>query len=233
MDLVERVDSLVGKDSAILVHGIGCQEFIDYLYDDQNDVPTDMVEFGTELFNRYARIIYRITNYIKPKTIVEIGTREGRSTDAFTRVVATTDGHVYSFDPVRQKTFVSDAGKAHWTFHEMKGEEGYQEHADGIGLIDLLYIDCDPHSLENTRIWLNNYWIKQLRRGGYLLMDDACPQHDTVVADKNYDGVWRILKDYGVLSGLLEFLAGNNNIEYAFTVFNNHRNGFAVVKIKE
>jgi predicted O-methyltransferase YrrM len=234
MELTDRIDALVGRDNAILKDGPGCQEFIDYLYD-ESSVPSDMREYGHENFNRYTKILYKIANRIQPKLVVELGVREARSTHAFTRVLRNTGGHVYSFDPTPVGgIFVEDSYKDLWSYNELMGEEGYERYGKELQNIDLLYIDTDPHSFEQMHMWLHHYWIKNVRKGGFIVCDDCCPQHDIAVSSREYSDVWRVVKDYGIISALLLYIDENNSeIDYAFTAFNNHSNGFAVIKLGE
>jgi hypothetical protein len=241
MDWTPRINELVGKDSYILKEGAKCQAFIDYLYENNIfDDPeiTSMPEQDNRLFKGYRVPLYKIASWIEPARIVELGTREGRSADSFVRAVNNwykvnnrEDSQVFSFDPVPVAGVVVKYPEL-WTFYPLTGEEGYEKHREQIDNIDLLYIDVDPHYLEPTLSLLNDYWVNNIRRGGYIVLDDSAPQFDASVAQIEYPGVWRPVRDYGVLRAILMLLEKKGDeIEYCFTVFNNQNNGFAVIKL--
>jgi hypothetical protein len=238
MNWTERINALVGKDFFIHKDHLGVKDFIDYLYRpyEKGDRLLDsMEEVGTDIFFKYRKPLYDIASYTGAKIICECGIREGRSSDAFTRVVSKSNGKVFSYDPVLlPETFVKGEFRKYWYYYEMTGEEGYKRNGDLQNNLDLLYIDVDPHSKFQTDIFLSdNYWVNSVRRGGYVVLDDCNPQHDENVSGLEYSGVWRVVRDYGVLSSILEFLDKNEDrIGYCFTVFNNQANGFAVIKFK-
>ena len=248
MDWTKRINVLVGQDFYIHKNsedpGV-VKNFIDWLYRpyEKSDVLLDsMEEVDTDIFFKYRRPLYDIAYYTGAKKIVECGIREGRSSDAFTRVVSKRGGKVYSFDPVLlPETFVKPPFTDYWEPHEMTGEDGSRifgwvnDNEDHINMIDLLYIDVDPHHLEDSRrfIKIDAYWMNNLKKGGFLVLDDICPQHDASVGSLDYSSVWRVVRDYGVLRSSLEMLDRDyDNIDYFFTVFNNQANGFAVIKLK-
>jgi hypothetical protein len=232
----ELVSSYVGQDSFIIKDGPRCSEFVEYLYKPytRGDADLDSVnEQGTRAFDGYKRVLYNIANFIEAKTIVELGVREARSSDVFTRVVSKRDGMVYSFDPTPVGgLFITESYKKYWEFHPLMGEDGYEQFGSQIKNFDMLYIDTDPHSREQMNMWLSGYWINNIRKGGYIVADDTAPQHDELVGDTEFDGVWRPVRDYGVFGGLLNYILSNDNkIEYAFSVYNNQSNGFSVIKL--
>lgn len=243
MDWTKRIDELVGSDYFIIKYSPECEKFIDYIYD-EGDLSTDseiisMPEQDDKLFKSYRVPVYKIASWMEPARIVELGTREGRSADSFVRAVHNWkdvndrgDSKVFSFDPNPIKGVNVKYPKL-WEFHAMTGEDGYRKFGSEYENIDLLYIDTDPHTLDQTRMWLKYYWVNNVRPGGIIAMDDCCPQHQAEVKGKQYDGVWRVTDDYGILRALLEYTDENEHkIDYAFTVFNNHCNGFAVVRLK-
>jgi predicted O-methyltransferase YrrM len=235
MDWTKRIGELVGQDYFIMKYGPDCDDFIKYLYRDYSggDPELDsMPEQNDKLFNSYRKPLYDIARFAKAEWVVELGTREGRSADSFVRAVG-DKGWVVSFDPNPIEGVIVTYPER-WTFHTLTGEDGYEQYGDTINNVDLLYIDTDPHTLSQTRMWLKDYWINVVRPGGFIVMDDCCPQHQEPVKGIKYDGVWQVTDDYGILQALLEFVDENDHrIDYAFAVFNNQCNGFAVIKLKD
>jgi hypothetical protein len=232
---IETVHSYVGKDINVFKDGVGCQEFVDYLYRDYRggDSLLDSIsEQNDPIFKNYKKVLYNIANYIRPKVIVELGVREARSTDMFTRVVSTTGGKVFSFDPTPIGHPRMGPYQDFWEFHPLMGEEGYAQFGSIIKEIDLLFIDTDPHSKEQMDMWFTKYWINNVKKGGFVVADDVAPQHDVILKGREYPNVWRPVRSFGVFSSLLEFVeTQSNKIDYAFSVYNNHCNGFAVIKL--
>lgn len=231
-----RINSYVGQDAIILKDGEGCKEFIDFLYKPYwgGDPLLDSISEHDRIlfFTMYKKILYKIAKYIKPKLVVELGVREARSSDTFTRVVSTTGGKVYSFDPTPIGHTFMGPYTDYWEFHPCTGEHGYVQMGETIKNIDMLFIDTDPHSKVQMDMWLSQYWIKNVKSGGFIVADDAAPQNDELVSGQNYEHIWRPVRNYGVFSSLLEYVDRESaSIEYAFTVYNNHANGFAVVKL--
>lgn len=240
IDWTKRIDALVGQDFYVHKDHKDVTNFIDYLYRpyEKGDRLLDsMEEVDTDIFFKYRKPLYDIAYYTGAKTIVECGIREARSSDSFTRVVSKRGGKVYSFDPVfLPETFVKEPYTQCWEPHELTGEDGYEKYGDKIKNIDLLYIDVDPHHYLDSAYFISmqNGWIRNIKPSGYLILDDICGQHDESVKDIEYSNVWRVLRDYGVLRAFLEFIDDNSSkIDYAFTIFNNHANGFAIIKLKD
>lgn len=241
MDWTKRIDELVGQDFFIHKNGENpdaVKNFIDYVYapyEKGDELLDSMEEVGTDIFFKYRKPLYDIAYYTGSKTILECGIREGRSSDAFTRVVSRRGGKVFSYDPVfLPETFVKGEFRKYWHYHEMTGEEGYKYNGDTEKDLDFLYIDVDPHYFSPTYELVSGYWRNNLRKGGYIVLDDVAAQFDSEVKSIEYSGVWRPVRDYGTCKAMLTFLDENYDIiECCFTVFNNQANGFAVIKIKD
>jgi hypothetical protein len=239
MNWTTRIHELVGKDFYIHKDNGEVKDFIDYLYrpykEGDQDIDTMEERGDRKMFDLYKRVLYNIAVYTHAEKVVECGIREARSSDAFTRAVSKENGRVISFDPMFvPRVFVKDPYKQYWEPHEVTGEEGYKIFGTLVNNIDLLYIDVDPHYYNPTHSLLEGYWSKNVRKGGYIVLDDAAPQFDESVASIEYEGVWRPVRDYGVLRAILEFLDANDQrVDYCFTVFNNQANGFAIIKLGE
>ena len=183
----------------------------------------------------YDYYLYDIVVTLHPTKIVELGVREARSTNAFIRAFAHLKrGRLYSFDPEPHenlKHFISNH-KDYWEFHRRTGEEGYNLLKNTVGRIDMLFIDTDPHSYEQTKTWLNDYWINSVGSGGYVILDDCAPQHQDGV--KVIKGAFDGKANFGTLKALCEWIEENDNIiEYVFIVGARDNNGLAVVKFNE
>jgi hypothetical protein len=240
MDWTKRINELVGKDFYIHKDHPDVKDFIDYLYapDSEEDLEVfrDMPEFGEPLFDKYTKVLYKIANYIKPKVAVELGVRQGRSSLSYLKVLEQIGGVLHSFDPVRASDVMLNENEPNWRFYEMKGEEGYEKYGDQIGKIDMLYTDVDPHHLSDSlyHISFQNGWMRNIRPSGHLILDDVAPQYQSAVRSIDYEGVQRIVRDYGTVQAMLILLDEHyNKIDYCFTVFNNHCNGFAIIRLKE
>lgn len=136
------------------------------------------------------------------RTIVELGTRECHSTQALVRAASLTGGRVFSYDPERYTGRIEERYLSRWEFHQQTGEDGYREW-DKSKRIDLLFIDTDPHSYEQTAMWLSQHWIDSLAPGALILLDDAAAWVDPQIG-------------FGVNRAAHEFVVANTQrIEFA------------------
>jgi predicted O-methyltransferase YrrM len=111
--------------------------------------------------------------------VVELGVRSGVSTSAFLAALETDrKGHLWSFDIAPADVPQDFRDSEHWTFTE----------TDGLGElaldtapkeIDVLFIDLDPHSFEQTLTALT-LWVPRIVPGGVALL------HDTEWPEINY-----------------------------------------------
>ncbi|QRO01906.1 class I SAM-dependent methyltransferase [Archangium violaceum] len=106
------------------------------------------------------------------KTIVELGTRMCNSTNALVRAASLTGGRVYSYDPAMFRGRVDVKYHPFWEFHQYTGEDGYRVW-DKNKKVDVLFVDTDPHTFEQTQMWLSEYWFQVLAPGALILLDDA------------------------------------------------------------
>ena len=172
----------------------------------------------------YANIFHDLTVIVDAKTVVELGTRRGISANGFIRALKHTGGHLFSFDPVDEIKYsiFCDGYESVFTFEEITGEEAYIKYKDKLSNIDILYIDTDPHSYEQTKTWLNKYWINNV--SGIIMLDDCAPQHQQKEGQE--DG-------YGVLRAVEEFVTDNTDrIAYALSICNG-KDGICIIKLKE
>jgi len=114
----------------------------------------------------------------QPRWMVELGTRHGTST----RVMrSASNRHLLTIDPVDATKYLEGCDCTIWT---MTGEEAFGKY---LWEADLMFIDTDPHSYEQTKGWLETWVDKKLRRGGIAAF------HDTISCK---DGVNRALEEW-------------------------------------
>jgi predicted O-methyltransferase YrrM len=194
-----------------------------------------------EYFQFCRTAIYRLATNINAKNIVELGVREGYSTTAFSAHLNRRGGSLTSFDPVWSEDLFrkENLEECDWAYYEMTGEEGYMRYGSVIINVDLLYIDTDPHTYDQTKMWLHDYWIHNVRPGGYIVLDDCSPYFqrgiDQQRVPQEVNG-YRLMNvgEWGVLQAILEFVdEQNDKIEFAFSVWNHSSPGTAIIKLKE
>ncbi len=154
------------------------------------------------------------------KTIIELGTASCYSTQGLIRAASLNGGKVFSFDPCMYTGYISPAYRSYWQFAQLTGEEGYAQW-DKSKQVDLLYIDTNPHSYDQTRMWLNEHWIKSLRPDGLILFDDGAEWEQQELG-------------FGVLEAVNQFVEQNQERVEFFLIEDNVSpfHGIAVVKLK-
>jgi predicted O-methyltransferase YrrM len=218
----------------------GGSDLIEIVTVSRPDLPKNRVP---PYINRARETLYNLVRYIKPKKTVELGVREGHSTTAIIKaLVENGRGTLDSFDPVwSEDLFIRGnlEDNLSWFYHEMTGEEGYVWKKHSLDAVDLLYIDTDPHTYDQTKVWFNEYWIHNVRPGGYIALDDCSPYFQegvdisTVPDSVNHyklmnKGLW------GVTRAIVEFVEEQDDkIEFAFSVWNHSSPGTAIIKLKE
>lgn len=105
-------------------------------------------------------ILYSLAMETKPAVIVELGTRQGTSTRTLAFVAKLLGATFYTVDPDPGcHDFIKDIlHPEHCIFLNMTGEHAFT--ADVTPSPDLLFIDTDPHTYEQTLGWLNT-WVRQ------------------------------------------------------------------------
>jgi len=125
-----------------------------------------------------APLLYSVVRLLKPRRVVELGTRHGIST----RVLAEGldgDGALYTIDPEDCRPHLDHVA---CTFIELPGEAAF-ERAPGLWA-DVLFIDTDPHSYDQTLGWLDTWVQHRLVAGGVAMFHDIVPaRRDIRVAD--------------------------------------------------
>ena len=243
MDTTEFINRYAGQET-IVYTGLGptVVELIEKLTTDDGTLPRK----GIRDYNNRARVVlYNLVRHINSlPDIVELGVREGFSTTAFAAALGDKSrGYLTSIDP----EWHEELFKRHlmvdcmWKYHQMTGEERYRQlEAKGhYPYIDVLYIDTDPHDYEQTRMWLHEYWIQNIRPGGYIMLDDCSPyfqQGVDLAKVPAFVGDFQVVNagEWGVLRAILEFIEEQSDrLDYAFSVWNHSSPGTAIIKLRE
>jgi hypothetical protein len=185
----------------------------------------------------YGRACHDSVLISEAKLVVELGTMFGLSSSAFLRALILNNGKLISFDPnmkLIRYEWMPEGFDDYWTRYEMTGEKGYNRFGSEIKNIDMLYIDT-THSYENTIGLLTNYWVRNIRPGGYITMDDATPHFQAEGNKHNFPGLFSSgLYHYGVLRAVLEFVDKySDKLEFAYIVDTRDAKGFVIIKFKE
>ena len=141
-------------------------------YERRRSLPSDIVDHLPELYH-WARG-WPFAH------IAELGTGgasrgpggSGNSTSALLAGVEVTGrGHVWSFDI--EPPDVPDAFREseHWTF-TLADALREKALAEAPAELDVLFVDLDPHSFEQTLTALT-LWVPRVRRGGVVLLHDT------------------------------------------------------------
>lgn len=153
------------------------------------------------------------------RTVVELGTAACYSTQGLLRAASLNEGKVFSFDPCMYTGYVPPKYRSYWVFTQSTGEEGYSQW-DKSRQVDLLYVDTNPHSYEQTKMWLEKYWIKSVKPDGLILFDDGAEWAQQELR-------------FGVLEAVKQFVEQNwERVEF-FLIEDNSSpfHGIAVVKL--
>jgi len=173
-------------------------------YERRLRTPSDIQQHLPELF-RWAATQH-------DANVVELGTRSGNSTAAFLAACELRGrGFVWSFDLAPADVPWELTGP-HWSFRQLDAL-GVRAQAAAPDLIDVLFIDLDPHSFEQTADALR-LWVPRVRPGGVVLCHDTeWPEINARCPDPHDSGVGRALDDFCRERGLSwENRAGNNGL---------------------
>jgi predicted O-methyltransferase YrrM len=186
----------------------------------------------------YATSLHNFVINSGVKIIVELGILEGVSSSAFLRAMSwRKEGHLWSFDPNTTNIkwwWMPPEWQTYWNYYSMMGEAGYRSYGESVGEIDAVYIDT-AHTYDDTVNFLNNYWIHNVREGGYILVDDCTPNFQAEVdRAKIPDGYWADAQGYGILRPVMEFIEQrNDDIEFAYIMNAVYSSGVCVIKLKD
>jgi len=146
--------------------------------------------------------------------VVDLGVRTGNSAAAFLAAAQVArNGKVWSFDldvPDVPELFWRSRA---WSFHQLDALS--QEALDaGPAMADVLFVDLDPHSYEQTLAVLR-LWVPMVRPGGVVLCHDTeWPEINGVAPGSAESEVGRALDDFCAEMGGLawENRHGNNGL---------------------
>jgi len=236
MDYKNKINSLLGEDLLIFKGDKESEEFIDkYNAIDTTEFDNKIAAFHEDSNNiLYMKAIYKFAKCAEVTSVVELGTRGCYSSLAFLEAMG-AEGELYSFDPVigGNSLLKADEVNPRWNRYEKFDYDGYAELSDSIKNFDMLYIDTDPHSYDQLFQQLRNWWINNLKSGGYLLLDDHSPLHQVETFGNRPAGLFNVNAQFGTLRATLEFIEERyDDIHWAFSVENNYSNGIAIIKFK-
>jgi len=120
-------------------------------------------------------LLYALGCAVQPAVIVELGTRQGTSTRTLAYLAKKIGAHFFTVDPDPGcQDFIKDLlHPEHCVFLNMTGE-----HAFSAGVTpapDLLFIDTDPHTYDQTKMWLETWVRTSLPHGGVAAFHDTVP----------------------------------------------------------
>ena len=135
-------------------------------------IPAEVVVHGTGTdVEEELPILYALTMLLRPAMMVELGTRQGTSTRTLALAAQKVGATFVTIDPVDCRPYLEGVN---CIFLQATGEETYAQ-----GLVapcDLLFLDTDPHTRDQTMMWLET-WVKDL-----LLPGGVAAFHDTIPA---------------------------------------------------
>jgi len=105
----------------------------------------------------------------RPRTTVELGTRMGVAIRTLLHAVGHWGGRVVTVDPDDCRADL-DGLACEFVWDTGEGLFGRWE-----GGVDLLYVDTDPHTYEQTRGWLDTWVDARLSPGGVAIFHDVVP----------------------------------------------------------
>lgn len=150
--------------------------------------PSDIQQHLPELFRHAARL---------GGGVVELGTRSGNSTAAFLAACELRGrGFVWSFDLDQADVPPEFGSSQYWAFRQLDALGPRAWTAVTVPAVDVVFIDLDPHSYEQT-IDALKLWAPRVRPGGVVLCHDTeWPEINARCPDPHDSGVGRALDDY-------------------------------------
>lgn len=131
--------------------------------------------------------------------VLELGTRSGVSTSAFLAAAGT--GHVWSVDLAVPGVPDEWHDLGSWSFLRADALDG-EALQWAPRWVDLLFIDLDPHSYEQTRRALNLWWPRVTPGGAALLHDTEFPEINGMPTPVDESEVGRAVADFCAGRGL-------------------------------
>lgn len=160
-------------------------------YERRLERPSDIRQHLPELFRETL-----VRAVLRGARVVDLGVRTGNSTAAFLAAVQVArNGRVWSYD-----LDVPDVPELFWQLRSWKFQQMdalSQEASDaGPAAADVVFIDLDPHSYEQTLAALR-LWVPTIRPGGVVLCHDTeWPEINGVAPGSAESEVGRALDDF-------------------------------------
>ena len=150
---------------------------------------------GTDV-HEDAPLLYALIRAYQPSLIVELGTRQGTTARTIAQAAREIDAQFITIDPDPGcHGFIAPyVTPRYFEFRQMTGEQAFGSLAP-----DLLFIDTDPHTYDQTRMWLET-WVKDaLMPGGVAAFHDTVPARPEIAVGRacrewatiHPDYVWR------------------------------------------
>ena len=118
-------------------------------------------------------ILWAVAHQLAPEVAIELGTRQGLSTRTLAHAMraAGCGSRLMTIDPDPGcRTYLQGVD---CVFLPMTGERAYDHRALArLPGVDLLFVDTDPHTYEQTRMWLYTWVLRRLRAGGVAAFHD-------------------------------------------------------------
>ena len=122
-------------------------------------------------------LIYAATMIQRPRLIVELGTRTGMTTRTLAYAAKQLGARFITIDPDDCLDFIRDVEPC--DFIRMTGEEAFNQQKIQAP-IDVLMVDTDRHTYEQSMGWLKTWVTHLLRPGGLAFFHDLYPPDDRV-----------------------------------------------------
>ena len=117
-----------------------------------------------------TRPLYGLVRALKPNTVLELGTRRGISTRVIAQALV-DNGRTTRFvtlDPDDCSSYLEGVPIAE--FQNVSGEDRF---AHDPSHYDFMFVDTDPHSFEQTKLWLDTWVAQRLNPGGLAVFHDC------------------------------------------------------------
>lgn len=121
---------------------------------------------GTDAASDLA-LLWAVATLVRPRLVVELGTRTGVSTRTLAHAARAWGGLVLAVDPEDSRPFLDGI---ECEFLRMTGEALY---SSSDLRPQLLYVDTDPHSYRQTRSWLDTWVRHRIPEGGVAVFHDV------------------------------------------------------------
>jgi predicted O-methyltransferase YrrM len=132
-------------------------------------------------------LLYALGCAVRPAVIVELGTRQGTSTRTLAFLAKQLGAYFYTVDPDPGcRDFIKDIlHPEHCIFLNMTGEHAFS--ASVTPSPDLLFIDTDPHTYGQTKMWLETWVRVALPHKGVAAFHDTVPARPEIEVGRAVD----------------------------------------------